>query len=159
MYVCISLSADATKYTVKVEMLLWKILSEYRDLQGITKDKSSQVFCWNSCIMKTFGSCHLIINRNPTMIVGTLYRCCIFRWGGTSTQFLKWTLSTNANLPHAGKSPATTSTFTACRTSDKQQTPSSRRQAADAKQLQAYVCRSMSADAPSYISDIRCWMQ
>ena len=50
--------------------------------------------------MKTFGSCHLVINRNPMMIVGTFVtlQMLVFLWEGTSTPFLKWTPSTNAKI-------------------------------------------------------------
>ena len=51
--------------------------------------------------METFGSCRLIINRNPTTIVGTFVTLEIlifFWWGDLSTLSLKWTPSTNANI-------------------------------------------------------------
>ena len=73
--------------------------------------------------MKTSGSCHLVINRNPMMIVGTFVtlQMLVFLWGGTSTPFLKWTPSTNTNVSsryhaHFGKTldifPANISIFT-----------------------------------------------
>ena len=52
--------------------------------------------------MKTFGSCHLIINnRNSLMTVGafvTLRVLIFFRWGGISTPLGKWTPSTIAKF-------------------------------------------------------------
>ena len=48
--------------------------------------------------MRTFWSCHLIMNRNTTMVVGTFVICQLFRWGGTSPPFLKWTPYTNTNI-------------------------------------------------------------
>ena len=46
--------------------------------------------------MKTFGSCHLIINRQPTMICDFI-DADFFHWEGISTPFFKWIPSTNTN--------------------------------------------------------------
>ena len=48
--------------------------------------------------MRTFGSCHLIINRNPTMFLNTLrdfIDADFFQWGDILFLFFKWTPSTS----------------------------------------------------------------
>ena len=54
-----------TSYS-KSGKIVKKIVS---NLQKITDDKS--IFCRNCHVMKTFGSCHLIINRSPAVAIGT----------------------------------------------------------------------------------------
>ena len=74
--------------------------------------------------MKTFGSCHLTINRSAPMdlrlICDFIYRRWLLRWGGISTPFMKCTPFTYASISSRyfarfGKplniSPAKISTF------------------------------------------------
>ena len=73
--------------------------------------------------MRSFGSCHLIVHRNladDRRHAWDFIHADFFHWGGTSTLFLKWTRSRNANtFSHFGKtlniSTTNDSTFTGTR--------------------------------------------
>ena len=70
VYACTERGAGngiAAKETNSVEKHLANIAIFRR---SIADDKSSQVFCRSCRVMKTFWSCHLIINKNLMMIVG-----------------------------------------------------------------------------------------
>ena len=73
-----------SKYCNSGDVSVGKIFSEFHYLQEITSDKSSKVHSQSYHVMKIFGSCHLIINRNPLMIIGTFVTLLvlIYFWVG-----------------------------------------------------------------------------